>query len=88
MDLTGAAVYLLCALTSIVCAVLLLRSSRQSRTKLLLWTGWGFACLALGNVMLFVDLVLTPNNDLLLVRNTITLSAIAMMLYGLIWETE
>jgi hypothetical protein len=88
MDPTGAAVYLLCALTSIVCAVLLLRPSRQSRAKLLLWCGWGFACLALGNVMLFVDLALTPNNDLLLVRNIITLCAIGMMLYGLIWEAE
>jgi hypothetical protein len=88
MDPVGAAIYLLCALTSIVCAGLLLRSSRQSRTKLLLWSGWSFVCLALGNVVLFIDLVLTPNNDLLIIRNLITLTAIVMMLYGLIWETE
>jgi hypothetical protein len=84
----AAAVYMLCALTSIVCATLLLRTSSRSGARLLFWSGWGFACLALGNVMLFIDLVMVPERDLLLVRNFLTLGGIAMMLYGLIWEAE
>jgi hypothetical protein len=84
----AAAVYMLCALTSVVCAALLLKTANRSGARLLFWSGWGFVCLALGNVMLFVDLVVVPQWDLLLLRNMITLSGIVMMLYGLICETE
>jgi hypothetical protein len=84
----AAAVYMLCALTSIVCATLLLRTAPRSGARLLFWSGWAFACMALGNVLLFLDLVMFPQFDLLLVRNLITLSGIVMMLYGLIFETE
>jgi drug/metabolite transporter superfamily protein YnfA len=84
----AAFVYILCALTSVLCAVLLLRASRRTPTRLLFWSGNSFICLALANVLLFVDLVMVPNYDLLLLRNVITLSGVVMLLYGLIWEAE
>jgi hypothetical protein len=84
----AAFVYILCALTSVVCAVLLLRASRRTPNRLLLWSGNSFICLALANILLFVDLVVTPNYDLLLLRNIVTLLGVAMLLYGMIWEGE
>jgi hypothetical protein len=84
----AAAVYILCAVTSICCAVLLLRSSRKTPSRLLFWSGGAFIWLALGNVLLVIDLLVVPNYDLLIVRNVVTFFAVAMLLYGLIWETE
>lgn len=84
----AAFVYILCATTSLVCALLLLRASRRSSNALLLWSGNSFACLALANILLFVDLIMVPNFDLLLARNVVTLIGVIMLLYGLIWEVE
>lgn len=80
------AVYLLCAVTSLFCAVLLLRSYRRQRTKLLMWSTWCFVGLALNNILLFVDLVLVPDVDLIYVRSGIALVAIVLMVIGLLWE--
>ena len=82
----GSAVYVLCALTSLLCAVLLLRAYHSRRAPLLLWSGAAFGLFTASNVMLFVDLVLVPSVDLSLVRNIITLFGIALLLRGLIWE--
>lgn len=84
----AAFVYILCALTSVVCAALLLRASRRSPSRLLFWSGNSFICLAGANILLFVDLVIVENYDLLVLRNVITLCGITMLLYGLIWEAE
>ena len=62
------AIYLLCAATALACGVLLLRGFRRSRTRLLLWSGLFFLTLAAENVVLFVDLVVVPDVDLLVVR--------------------
>ena len=43
----AAVVYLLGALVTLVCAVLLLRRYAQSHAKLLFWSGLCFACLTL-----------------------------------------
>jgi hypothetical protein len=78
-------VYALCGLTSIACAILLLKAHRVSRTPLLLWTGICFALLALSNIVLFIDLVLTPREvDLSLYRTGITAVAHLVLLIGLI----
>jgi len=61
-------VYVLCALTSLACTALLLRSYAETRVRLLLWSGLCFAGLALNNVILFVDKVVAPDVDLSLVR--------------------
>jgi hypothetical protein len=82
------AVYILCMLTSLACAVLLLRGYARSRMRLLLWSGLCFVALAISNLVLFVDLVLVPGVDLSLWRSFIALVGVATLLYGLIWDTE
>jgi hypothetical protein len=84
----AAFVYILCAVTSVVCAVLLLRAARRTPNRLLFWSGNSFIALALANILLFVDLIMVPNYDLLLLRNIATFCGEAMLLYGLIWEAE
>lgn len=83
----GLVVYTLCALTSLACAVLLLRSYRRSRVRLLLWSGLCFACFALNNVLLVIDVRVLPEQDLSIVRSLPSLVGIALLLYGLVWET-
>lgn len=82
------AVYLLCALTSVLCAGLLIRSYRANRSKLLLWSTLCFVGLALNNILLFVDLVLIPAHDLQLWRSFAALIAFVTLLIGLVWESR
>ena len=81
------AVYILCALTSLACAVLLLRGYGRSRTRLLLWSGLCFVWLAVSNVLLFLDLVIFPEGDLAFWRSASALVGIGTLLYGLIWDS-
>jgi hypothetical protein len=82
------AVYALCALTSLLCALLLFRGYRASGTRLLFWACLCFVGLALNNVLLFVDLVIAPSIDLSLWRSSLALLAIVVLLIGLVWETK
>jgi hypothetical protein len=79
------AVYLLCALTSLACAVLLLRSYRRSRMGLILWTSLCFVGLAVNNVLLFLDLVVVLNADLRIWRDLAALIGASVLLYGMIF---
>ncbi len=81
-------VYILCALTSIACAVLLVRAFAASRTRLLLWSGLCFVGLATSNVVLFVDKVIVPDTDLSLARGVPTLAGLIALVYGLVWEAR
>jgi Family of unknown function (DUF5985) len=81
------AVYVLCALTSAACAVLLWRGWAQSRAPLLLWSAVCFAGLALNNVLLFMDKVVAPDVDLSTLRLSTALAAVSVLLVGLIWES-
>jgi hypothetical protein len=80
-------VYALCALTSVLCAVLLLRGYWDSRARLLLWAGLCFVGLALNNVLLFVDLGLMPGIDLVTWRAMPALVGLVLLIYGLVWDT-
>ncbi|WP_438024978.1 DUF5985 family protein [Sorangium sp. So ce233] len=82
----AAAVYILCALTSIACAVLLLRGYAQRKVRLLLWSGLCFAALGANNILLFVDLVVIRSIDLSSLRHLTALIGLALLLYGLIWD--
>jgi hypothetical protein len=84
----GAAVYVLGALTSLACAVLLLRGYARGRKRLLLWSGLCFVGLALSNILIFLDLVVFPQIDLYYWRLGTTLAAMTLLLYGLIWESH
>ena len=81
------AVYILCALTSVACAGLMIRSWRRNRERLLAWSALCFAALAVNNCLLFLDRVIVPEGDLTLWRNIPALLGVAALLAGLIWET-
>lgn len=89
MSLTGpAVVYLLCLLTSGVCAFLLARAWRATATRLLLWAAVCFGLLAVNNLFLFLDLIVFPGIQLLWARQISQLAAICVLLYAFIWEAE
>lgn len=79
-------VYVLCALTSVACAVLLLRGYREQRVKLLLWSGLCFAGFAIGNLLLLVDVIVGDAYDMSLIRSLPVLGGLAILLYGLVVE--
>lgn len=83
-----AVVYLLCLATSVICAGLLIRTYRRSRSRLLLWTAIAFAFLALNNLFLVLDMVVLANIDLRLLRHGSAAAAIVVLLYGFISESD
>jgi hypothetical protein len=82
------AVYVLCALTSIACAVLLLRGYRATRTRLLFWSSLCFAGLAINNLLLLIDLQVVPEIDLYLWRNLVGLASMMILLFGLVHDSR
>lgn len=83
----SSAVYILTCLTTLLCAVLLLKGYAQSRRKLLLWSGLCFAMLTVSNALVFVDLEVFPA-DLFSYRLGAEALAMVLLLYGLIWESQ
>jgi Family of unknown function (DUF5985) len=83
------AVYILCAITSVLCAILLLRGWRVTRGRLLFWASLCFVFLAINNVILYIDLVLIPASspvNLFWYRNTAAMIGILLLIFGLVWE--
>ena len=81
-------VYTLCAATSLACAGLLFRGYRRSGFRLLFWSSLCFLGLAAENAFLFVDVVIFPKIDLSGIRQMIGLAALAVLLYGLVWDSK
>lgn len=81
-------VYGLCALTSLLCALLLARGYRATRARLLLWSSLCFAGLALNNVLLFIDMRVVPSMDLSAWRSLPALAGLVILIYGLIWDAS
>jgi hypothetical protein len=82
------AVYVLCALTSLACAAFLYRGYRRSGARLLLWSSLCFACFALNNVLLIIDVRVLPERDLSVPRTLPSLVGVALLLYGLVWDAR
>ncbi len=82
------AIYLLCALTSLGAASLLLRYFRRRRTRLLLWSAVAFAGLALNNVLVYLDLAVFPDIDLSVPRSLAGAAAMLVLSYALASETD
>jgi hypothetical protein len=88
------AVYMLCAVTSLACAVLLFRGYRRGRLRFLLWSSLCFFGLALNNLILFIDQVVLPDVariwgiDFMVWRTGTAMLGLALLLYGLIWDAE
>ena len=81
-------IYILCALTSLACAWLLLQSYRRSGHRLLFWSGLCFSVMTLNNLLLVADKLIFPDIDLLPLRHISALVAVLLLLYGLIYEKE
>lgn len=81
-------IYVLCAIASLVCAVLLWRGYRASGARLLRWSALCFMGLFLNNVLLIVDTHLIATVDLALYRMLPALVGAGLLVYGLVWDTE
>ncbi|HVV02421.1 MAG TPA: DUF5985 family protein [Verrucomicrobiae bacterium] len=86
--MTAPIVYMLCALTSIACAGLLLRSYFRGRARLLFWSALCFVFIGISNILLFFDMIILPTWNLSPYRHLTSLIGVAMLLYGMIWETK
>jgi hypothetical protein len=85
-SLFEAIIYLLCVGTSLLCAYLLARAYRNGRVRLLIWSALCFALLAVNNLILAVDIMLLPTIDLTVLRLATSLAAVAVLLFGFVWE--
>jgi hypothetical protein len=81
-------IYALCAVSALICAYLLLEAYRRSSYRLLLWSGICFVGLSLNNLILVIDKLVVPNTDLSLGRSAFALAAMAILLYGIIWDAD
>jgi hypothetical protein len=82
-------VYVLCAVTSIICAALLYRGYAATRTRLLFWSSLCFLALALNNALLLVDLYVLPADvSLAAWRGAVALIGLMVLLYGLVQESR
>lgn len=81
-------IYILCGLTSIGCAVLLIRRYLRTGGKLVLLSSVFFMTQAVTNVLLFFDFVVVPDIDLSPLRSLVTIIGLLFLLIGLIWESS
>lgn len=79
-------VYVLSALTSVACGVLLWRGWRRTATPLLWWSAWCFLFLALNSILVVVDLVLVLHRDLALIRALAAFVGLAILAVALVGE--
>jgi len=82
------AVYLLCFAASATCALLLFRGYRKSAARLLLWSALCFLLLAANNFVVIVDMLILTEHDLRVLRLLLSMAAIGLLLFGLIWHRE
>jgi len=84
----AAIIYGMCALTALLCAVLLLAAYSRSRYRLLLWSGLCFAGLTANNLLLIADKLIFPMTDLSVLRSSVALLSLSLLLFGLIWDAQ
>ena len=82
------ALYILTCITTLLCAILLLRAFVQVRKRLLFWSGLCFVGLTISNIFVVADFVLFPNVDFYTYRLGSKAISMACILYGLLWESE
>ena len=81
-------VYTLCFATSTLCAYLLGRSFRRTRSRLLFWSALCFGLLAIVNFIVVLDMLVFPDVNLRPVRLWMSLVAVAVLLFGFIWDED
>ena len=82
------AIYLLCILTCLTATLLLIRSFARNRSPVLLWSALSFVALTVNNVLLFADFITPTQLDLRPERAASALLAVALLLYGFVWEID
>lgn len=80
-------VYILCAATALVSAILLLRGALAGGGRLLLWSSLCFFAMTINNILLYANLVLLPDIDITLAARLVTMVGIVLLNVGLIWHT-
>jgi hypothetical protein len=82
-------IYGLCALTALLCAVLLLLAYRRSGYRLLMWSGLCFVGLTINNILLVIDKLVTPPDvSLASMRSVVAMVSLSLLLFGLIWDAK
>lgn len=67
----------------------MIRHYLSTRTRLLLFSGVCFAGLTATNALLFIDLVVLPTEvDLAPLRALLTLAALSILVFGMIWHAR
>lgn len=84
----NAALYILTCFTTLLCSVLLLRAFMRVHRKLLLWSGLCFLGLTVSNLFKIADLLVFRDIDLYSYRVGAAALAMALLLYGLVWESQ
>lgn len=81
-------VFLLCAATCLLCAVMLFRGYSRTHVRLLLWSGLCFVGLMIDNILVYFDLFIVPTMSLVIWRKVPGLIAISLLLFGLVWDSK
>lgn len=81
------AIYILCSMTCLLCAILLFKSYKRSSSKLLFWAAICFVAFTANNVLLFVDKVIVLGTDLSVLRVSVASFGVCALLFGMIQET-
>jgi hypothetical protein len=81
-------VFLLCAATCLLCAVMLFRGYSRTGVRLLFWSGLCFIGLMLDNLVLYADVFVFPSVSLVIWRKIPGLIALVLLLFGLVWDSK
>lgn len=81
-------VYLLCAVTCAVCTYLMMRAYRRTCTRLLFWCALCFFFLTINSILVVIDVIPTPETNLLAYRQIASLAAVAVLIHGFMWEIK
>lgn len=84
--MTASLVYVLCAVASLTCTLLLVRGWRRSGNRLLLYSSLCFLMLTLSQAVLVIDLVFVPQVDLLVFRQLLSGLGLVLLVWGFIWD--
>jgi hypothetical protein len=85
---TPALIYCLCLAASFGCAALLWRAYGRSRSRLIFWTAVSFCFFALNNLVLVADVLVFQATDLWIWRQAATAIALAVLIFGFVWQTR
>jgi hypothetical protein len=80
------AIHLFCAATSVGCALLLFRAWFETRNRLMLWMALCFVGLVLNNLLMIANFIVSDGAGLIVLRQLSAITALGVLLYGLIWE--